>query len=161
MRPKDWNALSAAKLHFIEPMYAKPVQSLPEGADWLYEVKLDGYRCLAGRSESGVTLWSRRGNVFTKEFLAVARGCEVLPLDTLVDGEVVALDKSESQKGVKSALARRNYHVCSIAQIRICLPHGLVRSPDLPEYAQGRSKWRECEDGAKGLTASIVWQIHI
>ncbi len=25
----------------IEPMYAKSVQSLPEGADWLYEVKLE------------------------------------------------------------------------------------------------------------------------
>src|SRR5262245_48519971 len=94
MRPKELNALPAAKPHFIEPMYAKPVQSLPEGADWLYEVKLDGYRCLTGRNRDGVTLWSRRGNLFTKEFPAIARACEALPPDTLVDGEVVALDKN-------------------------------------------------------------------
>ena len=37
------------KLKFIEPMYARAVEKLPEGREWLYEVKLDGYRCLAGR----------------------------------------------------------------------------------------------------------------
>ena len=78
MRPKDWNALPPAKPHFVEPMYAKPVQSLPEGADWLYEVKLDGYRCLAGRNEHGVTLWSRKGNDFTNQFPHIARTCEVV-----------------------------------------------------------------------------------
>jgi ATP-dependent DNA ligase len=30
-------------------MYAQLVQQLAEGNDWLYEVKFDGYRCLAGR----------------------------------------------------------------------------------------------------------------
>ena len=47
-------------------MYARAVQQLPEGKDWLYEVKFDGYRCLVGRDSSGVTLWSRRGNRFTE-----------------------------------------------------------------------------------------------
>jgi ATP-dependent DNA ligase len=50
-----------AKLKFIEPMYARLVNELPEGKEWLYEVKFDGYRCLAGRDSTGVTLWSRRG----------------------------------------------------------------------------------------------------
>jgi bifunctional non-homologous end joining protein LigD len=44
----------------IEPMYALGVRSLPEGPNWLYEIKLDGYRCLAGKDDSGVSLWSRR-----------------------------------------------------------------------------------------------------
>ena len=79
---------------FIEPMYAKPAQKVPESKDWLYEVKLDGYRCLAGRGRKGVTLWSRRGNLFTNQFPAIARACEVLEPDTLIDGEVVALDES-------------------------------------------------------------------
>jgi len=29
-------------------MYALPVRKLPEGQDWLYETKFDGYRCLTG-----------------------------------------------------------------------------------------------------------------
>ena len=41
----------------------RTVQQLPDGKDWLYEVKFDGYRCLAGRDSTGVTLWSRRANV--------------------------------------------------------------------------------------------------
>jgi hypothetical protein len=48
------------KLKFIEPMYARLVNELPQGQEWLYEVKFDGYGCLAGRDSTGVTLWSRR-----------------------------------------------------------------------------------------------------
>jgi hypothetical protein len=44
-------------------MYALPVQNLPKGNEWLYEVKFDGYLCLAGIDSTGVTLWSRRGNL--------------------------------------------------------------------------------------------------
>ncbi len=29
-------------LKFIEPMYARSVEKLPEGRDWLYEIKLGG-----------------------------------------------------------------------------------------------------------------------
>jgi DNA ligase D-like protein (predicted ligase) len=86
--------LSVAKLKFIEPMYARLVNELPEGREWLYEVKFDGYRCLAGRDSTGVTLWSRRGNLFTNQFPHIAQACEQLPPGTLVDGEIVALDES-------------------------------------------------------------------
>ena len=84
----------AAEVRFIEPMYALAVKNLPEGKDWLYEVKFDGYRCLAGRRNDGVTLWSRRGNLFTAQFPHIARACERLPADTLLDGEIVAVDES-------------------------------------------------------------------
>ena len=64
-------------------MYARLVNELPEGKDWLYEVKFDGYRCLAGRDLSDVTLWSRRENLFTAQFPHIAQACERLPSDTL------------------------------------------------------------------------------
>jgi DNA ligase D-like protein (predicted ligase) len=75
-------------------MYARPVQILPDNKEWLYEVKFDGYRCLAGRDKTGVTLWSRRGNLFTKQFPGIAQACERLPAATLLDGEVVAIDET-------------------------------------------------------------------
>lgn len=81
-----------ANIRFIEPMYARLVNELPEGEEWLYEVKLDGYRCLAGKDSKKVTLWSRRENLFTDQFPQIARACEGLPQDTLLDGEIVALD---------------------------------------------------------------------
>jgi bifunctional non-homologous end joining protein LigD len=94
MDTKSLNALPKTKIQFIEPMYALTAQKLPEGKDWLYEVKFDGYRCLAGRDESGVTLWSRKENLFTTQFPQIVRACEGLPPDTLLDGEIVALDEN-------------------------------------------------------------------
>jgi DNA ligase D-like protein (predicted ligase) len=94
VKSKDFSALPSAKVRFVEPMYALPVQTLPKGNEWLYEVKFDGYRCLAGRDSTRVTLWSRRENLFTNQFPDIARACEQLPPNTLVDGEIVALDES-------------------------------------------------------------------
>src|SRR5262249_58932064 len=68
MDTKSLNALPKTKVRFIEPMYALAIQKLPQGQEWLYEVKFDGYRCLAGIDASGVTLWSRRGKIFPKHF---------------------------------------------------------------------------------------------
>jgi DNA ligase D-like protein (predicted ligase) len=75
-------------------MYARTVQNLPEGPEWQYEIKLDGYRCLAARDENGATLWSRRRTLFTNQFPDIARACRALKHDTLLDGEIVALDKN-------------------------------------------------------------------
>jgi hypothetical protein len=49
VNPKKLTALQVAKIRFIEPMYAPAVQNLPEGKEWSYEIKLDGYRALAGQ----------------------------------------------------------------------------------------------------------------
>src|SRR5206468_10002428 len=89
----NFSTLPLAKGRFIEPMYARLANELPEGKQWLYEVKFDGYCCLAGKDSNGVTLWSRRGNLFTDQFPHFARACERLPTGTLVDGEIVALDE--------------------------------------------------------------------
>ena len=75
-------------------MYALAVQELLQGQEWLYKVKLDGCRCLVGRDSTGVTLWSRRENLLTKQFPHIARACEQLPHNTLIDGEIVALDEN-------------------------------------------------------------------
>jgi ATP-dependent DNA ligase len=56
MNAKTLNALSKAKIRFVEPMFARLVNELPEGQEWLYEVKFDRYCCLAGRDGKGVIL---------------------------------------------------------------------------------------------------------
>jgi DNA ligase D-like protein (predicted ligase) len=94
MTSKELLALPAAKSRFIEPMYARLVNTLPVGSEWLYEIKFDGYRCLAARHGNQVTLWSRRGNVFTEQFPGIAAACKRLPMETLVDGEIVAMDEN-------------------------------------------------------------------
>jgi hypothetical protein len=41
---------------FVEPMLCAPVKYLPEGPGWEYELKLDGYRPLALKSEGGTSI---------------------------------------------------------------------------------------------------------
>jgi DNA ligase D-like protein (predicted ligase) len=94
MLTKELSKLPATRLSFIEPMYAQAVTELPNGDLWTYEAKLDGYRCLAAKHSNEVVLWSRRGNGFTTRFRDIARACEKLPPDTLIDGEVVAIDEN-------------------------------------------------------------------
>jgi hypothetical protein len=81
-------------------MYAQLVQGLPHGKDWLFELK---FNAIAGLPEdaSEVTLWSRRGMTRRSR---IAKGCEHLPPDTLLDGEIIALEAV-----ARYGAAERNY----------------------------------------------------
>jgi bifunctional non-homologous end joining protein LigD len=74
-------------------MLAKLSNSLPRGPNWLYELKFDGYRMLAVKQRRRVTLFSRRGHVLNAQYPEVAKAFEFLPNNTVVDGEVVAVDE--------------------------------------------------------------------
>jgi ATP-dependent DNA ligase len=93
MLRKELPLVERIQPRFIEPMYAEAARELPDSDDWSYEPKLDGYRCLAAKSTGRVVLWSRRGNLFTGRFPEIARACDNLPLNTVIDGEVVAIDQ--------------------------------------------------------------------
>jgi bifunctional non-homologous end joining protein LigD len=77
---------------FVEPMQCKPVTELPSGEDWTFEIKFDGYRCLAVKTGTKTTLFSRSGKRLDGRFAEVARAMSGLPGDFTLDGEIVALD---------------------------------------------------------------------
>jgi bifunctional non-homologous end joining protein LigD len=92
--PLDLSSLPPASIEFFEPMLACAVTELPtDHRRWTFEIKLDGYRCLAGKDGRAVKLWSRRGNLYNREFPGIARACAALPSNVLLDGEIVALDE--------------------------------------------------------------------
>jgi bifunctional non-homologous end joining protein LigD len=91
----DLEPLPPARMGFMEVMLAKPVHKLPEDrSQWLYEIKLDGYRCLALRDEKQVKLFSRNRNLLNSRFPAIARAFEAVEPGTVLDGEIVALDEA-------------------------------------------------------------------
>lgn len=73
-------------------MLLQAVPSLPEG--WLYELKLDGYRALAAKTDGKIHLRSRNDNDFAGTYPTITAALKSLPDDTVVDGEVVALDET-------------------------------------------------------------------
>jgi bifunctional non-homologous end joining protein LigD len=73
-------------------MLLLPTDKLPEGGGWLYEVKFDGYRALAIKTGGQVRLRSRNDKDLTKRYPGVVAALMQLPDETVIDGEVVALD---------------------------------------------------------------------
>jgi bifunctional non-homologous end joining protein LigD len=67
---------------------------LPEGDQWQYEIKYDGYRALAFKAGGTLHLRSRNDKDFAARYPRVVAGLAGLPDDTMIDGEVVTLDES-------------------------------------------------------------------
>jgi len=87
-------SLPRTQASFIEPMECLSVSRLPEGAPCIWEIKLDGYRALAVKSPTGVTLFSRNRKSLNRQFPYIVEALADLPEGTVVDGEVVAIDDS-------------------------------------------------------------------
>jgi bifunctional non-homologous end joining protein LigD len=82
------------KADFVEPMECEPVSTLLEGSQWIYEIKLDGYRAIAVKSDDKVRLFSRRQKSFNQQYPYIVEALVDLPDGTVIDGEIVALDDS-------------------------------------------------------------------
>jgi len=77
------------------PQLSKLAASVPGGADWIHEVKFDGYRVIARKRGQAVTIITRGGHDWTARFGDLAeRIGEVSDEDFTMDGEVVVFDEN-------------------------------------------------------------------
>ncbi|EEF62070.1 non-homologous end-joining DNA ligase [Pedosphaera parvula] len=82
-----------SSVKFIEPMKARLVEAPPPG-EWIYEVKFDGFRALAFKHGSKVTLLSRNKKDLGEKFPEVVDSiAQIDAEEAIIDGEIVALDK--------------------------------------------------------------------
>jgi ATP-dependent DNA ligase len=75
------------------PMEAKLVASLPEGPQWQYEPKWDGFLCVAFKDRSDVALRSKSGQPFERYFPEIVTAVEELRATRCVlDGELIVAE---------------------------------------------------------------------
>jgi ATP-dependent DNA ligase len=74
----------------IALMEARSVEALPEGDEWVYEPKWDGFRCLLRQDDSRVTLSSKSGESLTRYFPELVETALAARSDHFIlDGEIV------------------------------------------------------------------------
>ncbi|HEV7460838.1 MAG TPA: ATP-dependent DNA ligase [Solirubrobacteraceae bacterium] len=72
----------------LKPQLAKSRSSLPEGEDWRYEPKYDGFRALAFVDDGDIALQSRSGRPLRRYFPEL----EFMPGRYVLDGEIIIGD---------------------------------------------------------------------
>jgi bifunctional non-homologous end joining protein LigD len=78
----------------VDVQLAKLVKTIPEGDDWLFELKYDGYRIISFIEGNDVRLITRNGNDFTKRFQDIAYSLGELAAGRamVLDGEMTIID---------------------------------------------------------------------
>jgi bifunctional non-homologous end joining protein LigD len=92
----------------LKPQLATPATVAPAGADWVHEIKYDGYRLFADIEHGEVRLITRNGLDWTSKFPELARAFAQLRVETaLIDGELVhlAADGTTNFSGLQDAIA--------------------------------------------------------
>jgi bifunctional non-homologous end joining protein LigD len=79
---------------FIEPCLPSPADKPPSGANWIHEIKHDGFRLMVRRDPVGIRLITRRGNDWTNRYPLLVEAVNHLKVRScLIDGEVVCCDE--------------------------------------------------------------------
>src|SRR5262245_10461831 len=80
---------------FIAPCLPTKTDRLPSGAQWLHEIKHDGFRVIARKNRAQVRLYSRPGNDLTHRFpLIVETLARLRSRSCIIDGEAVGCDSN-------------------------------------------------------------------
>src|SRR6188474_766268 len=144
----------------LEPMLAKAVEGLPEGAGWLFEPKWDGFRAIVFRDGDEVYTQSRDLKPLDRYFPELAaplRGA--LPERAIVDGEVViardgALDFEALLLRIHPAASRVNMLAAESPASFVAWDLLALGDEDLRKTPQGERR-KLLEAALGGVTAPI------
>jgi bifunctional non-homologous end joining protein LigD len=106
------------------PMQPTVIKKPFNHADWIFEIKWDGYRAIAELDGKKVSLYSRNHIPLMKKFAPVVASLQKLGLTAVLDGEIIVAGKNgipdfeKLQHYAGSAGGRLEYHVFDILSYR-------------------------------------------
>ena len=125
------------------PCLPRPAVEPPSGPGWVHEIKHDGFRIMALRSEDRVRLFTRNGYDFAARFPKIVAAVESLPVRScLIDGEAIVVNADGLS--VFDLLRHRHHDDAAI----LC-------AFDLIELDGEDLKWSTLEN-RKGLLADVL-----
>lgn len=98
----------------IKPMLAFPAKEPFDHADWLFEIKWDGFRAIAEIDHHQVNLYSRTFQSFNQRFTPIVEELQSLKIQAIFDGEIVVVD----EEGKSNFQALQNYQKTGIGDLR-------------------------------------------
>lgn len=138
----------------IKPMLASSTKKIFNSPDWIYELKWDGYRMITHISEKGVFIFSRNGISYNSVFPALVKDLSHISHDTILDGEVVVVDK----EGLPQFHALQNYEKSPSGELRYFVfdmlylnGHSMISLPVIerksliPEVIENTEKTSYCD----------------
>lgn len=131
-------------------MLALSADKLPTGPQWSYEVKWDGYRCLAVKDGDSVKLVSRNGANLSPRYPMIVTAIASLKAKTVVlDGEIVALDSQ----------GRPSFQ--ALQHAKSALGYTLVYYAFDLLHLNGRDRWKERLKVRRELLRATVVGSHV
>jgi bifunctional non-homologous end joining protein LigD len=104
----------------LKPMLASLTEEAFDSEDWIFEIKWDGYRAVAGLNNGEVELQSRNNLSFSKKYHPITDALRNWKVDAVVDGEIVAVnddgvtDFQQLQAWQKTGKGQLMYYVFDI-----------------------------------------------
>jgi ATP-dependent DNA ligase len=97
-----------ARLRFIEPQLASPVDQPPKGNYWIHELKRDGYRCQVLLEQGSARVFTGNGHDCSERYSSIVDAASNLRCKTaILDGEAVVQDGSGTSDLDSLQLAKR------------------------------------------------------
>lgn len=135
-------------IRFIKPMLASIHEEPFDGADWIFEIKWDGYRAVAETSNGEVKLYSRNGLSFLRLYPAVVNELSKIRETAVFDGEIVVLNENNKPDFQKLQQYDHNPKLPILYYVFDCLSYRghsithlpLIERKEIARKALGKSK---------------------
>ncbi|WP_244571476.1 ATP-dependent DNA ligase [Mesorhizobium carmichaelinearum] len=83
------------RLNFIKPMEPELVDTPLQSAEWIHEIKFDGYRTQIIKDDNGIRLITKNGYDWTGRYIQLAGEAEAIEAkDFIIDGETITINEA-------------------------------------------------------------------